>query len=174
MVNTVPPKEVYEGKTYPGKKAMMNTEPFQKTQQKIKSERERGSIAVEFALIFPIILTLLFGMIDFGRLLFSYEVLTNAAREGARQGIKLVNPELTQSDMETIVFTSIDNSLLLESTNATVNTQRTVVPTPGNPAARDLSVNVAYNFNFLVAHHLIPGLAATKTINTQSTMKMEI
>jgi len=135
---------------------------------------ERGSTAIEFSLILPIMLALVFGIVDFGRLLFSYEVLTNAAREGARQGIKLVTPELTKSDMTTIVNTAIDNSLLLDSTNATVNTQWPVVPTPGNPTARDLQVSVAYNFNFLMAHHLIPGLPATKTINVQSTMKMEI
>jgi len=139
-----------------------------------KKRHERGSTAIEFSLILPIMLALIFGIVDFGRLLFSYEVLTNAAREGARQGIKLVSPELTTTDMKTIVNTAIDNSLLLDSANATVTAAKPTVPTPGNPTARNLVLNVAYNFDFLMAHYVIPGLPATKTINVQSTMKMEL
>lgn len=45
---------------------------------------ESGASMVEFALIAPILFMFLFGIIDFGRALFQYNNLTNAAREGAR------------------------------------------------------------------------------------------
>ena len=45
---------------------------------------ERGSQLVEFALIFPLLLLVVMGVVDFGFLFQRYEVLTNAAREGAR------------------------------------------------------------------------------------------
>ena len=46
--------------------------------------RDRGSVAVEFALLLPVLLLILFGVIDFGRAI-SYQItLTQAAREGAR------------------------------------------------------------------------------------------
>lgn len=45
---------------------------------------ERGAAAVEFALIAPVLLALVFGIIDFGRAMFTYNVLTAAVREGAR------------------------------------------------------------------------------------------
>ena len=46
--------------------------------------RDRGSVAVEFALLLPVLLLILFGIIDFGRAI-SYQItLTQAAREGAR------------------------------------------------------------------------------------------
>ena len=45
---------------------------------------ERGAAAVEFALVLPILLVLAFGIIDFGRLLYTYNNLTSAVREGAR------------------------------------------------------------------------------------------
>jgi hypothetical protein len=45
---------------------------------------DSGASMVEFALIAPILFVFLFGIIDFGRALFQYNNLTNAAREGAR------------------------------------------------------------------------------------------
>ena len=44
----------------------------------------RGAALVEFALLLPLLLALLFGFIEFGRALMVQSILTNAAREGAR------------------------------------------------------------------------------------------
>lgn len=46
--------------------------------------RDRGSVAVEFALLLPILLLIIFGVIDFGRAINAQITLTQAAREGAR------------------------------------------------------------------------------------------
>lgn len=48
---------------------------------------ETGAVTVEFALIALILLTLIFGAIDFGLMLYNKQVITNAAREGARFGL---------------------------------------------------------------------------------------
>lgn len=48
---------------------------------------ETGAVSVEFAVIALLLLTLIFGAIDFGLMLFNKQVITNAAREGARFGI---------------------------------------------------------------------------------------
>jgi Flp pilus assembly protein TadG len=48
------------------------------------SGTDRGAAAVEFALILPLVLLLVFGIIDFGRVLNLQITLTSAAREGAR------------------------------------------------------------------------------------------
>jgi len=45
---------------------------------------DRGAAAVEFALVLPLLLLVLFGIIDFGRALNAQITLTQAAREGAR------------------------------------------------------------------------------------------
>ena len=47
-------------------------------------EDDRGAIVVEFALILPILLILLFGIIEFGRAYNTQIALQGAAREGAR------------------------------------------------------------------------------------------
>ena len=45
-----------------------------------------GQALVEFALVLPIFLLLLFGLIDVGRLVYTWNALNQAAREGARYG----------------------------------------------------------------------------------------
>ncbi len=49
--------------------------------------RRGGQSLAEFALVLPIFLILLLGLFDVGRLIFVYNGLTNAAREGARLAI---------------------------------------------------------------------------------------
>lgn len=52
---------------------------------------DRGAVAAEFALLLPVLLTILFGVIEFGMIMYGREVVTNAAREGARFGIVATN-----------------------------------------------------------------------------------
>lgn len=49
-----------------------------------RSSADRGAVAIEFALVLPLLVILVFGIIDFGRLFNAQETLTQAAREGAR------------------------------------------------------------------------------------------
>lgn len=46
--------------------------------------RDSGAAAVEFALVLPLLLLILFGIIDFGRMLNAQITINEAAREGAR------------------------------------------------------------------------------------------
>jgi Flp pilus assembly protein TadG len=50
-------------------------------------QRRRGQALAEFALVLPIFLALIFGVIEAGRFIFHYEVLNNATREGVRYAI---------------------------------------------------------------------------------------
>ncbi|MEW6726174.1 TadE/TadG family type IV pilus assembly protein [Desulforudis sp. 1088] len=59
---------------------------------------EKGQSLVEFALILPLLLLLLFGTIEFGRVFSASLVITNAAREGARLGaVGKTDAQITQS-----------------------------------------------------------------------------
>ena len=52
----------------------------------LRRKRTRGQGLVEFALVLPIFLLLLFSVVDAGRYVFLNSALSNAAREGARLG----------------------------------------------------------------------------------------
>ncbi len=50
------------------------------------AKRDRGAAAVEFALVLPLLLVLVFGIIDFGYLVNRGSLINNAARDAAREG----------------------------------------------------------------------------------------
>jgi hypothetical protein len=58
--------------------------PFKKLPQ---SKKEIAQTMVEFAIVFPIILLITYGIIEFGRMVFIYAAVTGSAREGARYGV---------------------------------------------------------------------------------------
>ena len=68
---------------------------------------EHGVAMVEMALVLPIIIMLFLGMVDFGRALFLYNNLANAAREGARYGAARVNPAPTPAEVQAYANTRI-------------------------------------------------------------------
>jgi hypothetical protein len=51
-----------------------------------RRDSRRGAVAVEFALVLPILLLLVLGGIDWGYFFFAGQIVANAAREGARAG----------------------------------------------------------------------------------------
>jgi hypothetical protein len=54
-----------------------------------KNRNDSGQTMVEFAMVLPIVLTIVFGVIEFGWLLWSYSSVNSAAREAARYGIAI-------------------------------------------------------------------------------------
>jgi len=50
-------------------------------------KKQRGASVVEFAVIAPLFFMLILGIIEFGRVMTVQQVITNAAREGARMAI---------------------------------------------------------------------------------------
>jgi hypothetical protein len=62
----------------------------------MKTHRTRGQTLAEFALVLPVLLLIAIGLLDVGRIVFSYTAMTNAAREGAR----LASVNQTPADIE--------------------------------------------------------------------------
>src|SRR4029077_16914007 len=65
---------------------LMRTNMYTRTISRNGRARRRGQSLVEFALVLPIFLLLIMGVIDAGRLVYMNSTLSNAAREGARTG----------------------------------------------------------------------------------------
>ena len=64
---------------------------------------QRSQALIEFALISPVLLLLLFGIVDIGRAVFYYDTLGHAAREGARSAVTASNRLPTNADVLTTV-----------------------------------------------------------------------
>src|SRR5436190_22119522 len=63
---------------------MLGIKPSRKLKQ--HRTRPRGQAIVEFAIVLPVLLAMLFGVLEFGRMIFIYSAVTNASREAARFG----------------------------------------------------------------------------------------
>jgi Flp pilus assembly protein TadG len=62
------------------------------TQRRACQRRRRGVSAVEAALVLPVVIIFLFGILEYGRYLMMLQVLTNAAREGAHYALVHTQP----------------------------------------------------------------------------------
>ncbi|MEO8744028.1 MAG: TadE family protein [Candidatus Dormiibacterota bacterium] len=68
---------------------------------------QKSQALIEFALISPVLLLLLFGIVDIGRAVFYYDTLNHAAREGARTAVRASNPLPTNADVLSTVTTQL-------------------------------------------------------------------
>ncbi len=95
-----------------------------------------GQSLVEFSLVLPILVALPFGIIDAGRLVYSYVTVGNAAREGTR--IALVT-----AATDTEVRASIDAHAGLLGR---LSTTTTIAPTTTRQSGGSVSVTVEYAY----------------------------
>jgi len=65
----------------------------------MRRDGQRSQALIEFALVSPVLLLLLFGVIDIGRAIFYYDTLNHAAREGARVAARASNQLPTNTDV---------------------------------------------------------------------------
>jgi Flp pilus assembly protein TadG len=116
----------------------------------MRNQNERGAVAAEFALLLPVLLTVLFGTIEFGMIMYSREVITNASREGARAGIVQTFPKPSGGDIESIATTYL--------TGTGINPANVIITVTGAGGASPATLTVAttYNYPWLIPY--IPSL----------------
>ena len=134
---------------------------------------EKGAELVEFALVFPMLLVVMLAILDFGFLFQRYEVLTNAAREGARVAIL---PGYSNADVQARVNQYLTAGGLTGT--SVVNVGPAAAVPVGSQCITLRPVTVAYDFDFVFVGPLI-GLVGgsglgTKTLHATSSMRSEI
>jgi Flp pilus assembly protein TadG len=130
-------------------------------------KREEGAAAVEFAILLPLLMLILFGIIEFGLVLFNQEVITNASREGARYGIVIGSPRPSTGQIQGVVNTYLTNAGL-NSGNASIS-----VAGAQGTSGSDLTVGVVYPYNFLVLPNFAAGLSDILNLSATTVMKLE-
>jgi Flp pilus assembly protein TadG len=96
--------------------------------------RRRGAALVEFAVVAPLLFMLILGLIEFGRMMMVQQILTNGAREGARNAVL---PAATQTTAQGVIDTYMQNNGI---TGYTTSMTDPAVAQPGDPITVTVSV----------------------------------
>jgi len=132
--------------------------------------KRRGAAAVEFALVVPLFVIFILGMMEFGRAMMVMEVMTNAAREGCRTGVL---PGSSSTDVTNTVNTYADNSAV---SHTYVTTGVYVNGSSGDPstAAQGDQIKVTVSLPFdRVTWLPVPIFLGGKTLSSSVVMRKE-
>ena len=152
---------------------------------KLKFQHQKGTAIVEFAIVLPLLLILVIGIIEFGFIFYDQAVVTNASREGARTGI-VFNTDgngnfspVSDSTIGDTVDTYLHNHLISLGDSAA---QFSLDPAPQrvpNPSTGQfspggtLTVTVKYPYTFLVLPRFVASVTGAINITAQTVMRFE-
>jgi Flp pilus assembly protein TadG len=123
---------------------------------------ERGAAALEMAIVLPLLILILGGIIDYGRAFFTQIVLANAAREGARAAVVLANPVTRANAASTGIV-----GWQTPTVSGGVGNAGTCVGS--TPATAPVTVVTSATFSYFFAG-VLPGVSSTTTLQSRATM----
>lgn len=124
--------------------------------------KEEGQALVEFSLVLPILLILLLGILVFGQIYFSYLVIQNASRDGARYGSVLAtDTEIYQVITQRTEFLDQSNMVITISPSSELRSR-----------GQDLKVAIDYKINIIapIWNNILPN---PLTISVETVMRIE-
>ena len=138
---------------------------------------ERGAALLEVAMTLPLVLLIAIGIFEFGRAYQTWQILTNAAREGARIAVL---PGIDDNAVEERVQEYLTMGLLDAADEAEVTIDRDAEVDIGDDTASASTVQVEYPFTFMVlqpiARLVVQGstVGEALTMTTTATMRNEM
>jgi Flp pilus assembly protein TadG len=127
----------------------------------MRARRRRGVVAVEFALVLPLLLLLLLGMFDYGWYFLCELNVTNAAREGARAGTTVPNGDATRARTTALGFLA----------GAGLGAQPTAVTVTVGANPTTVAVDVSMHFKPLVGFVPLPSDGAGAYAHAYAVMQ---
>jgi Flp pilus assembly protein TadG len=124
---------------------------------------QKGAALLETAITIPLILAVCVAIFEFGRAYQTWQVITNAAREGARIAILA---DSTDAQVTSAVRNYMQTGQLPNYNSAGVSVTRTV-PFGPNTASE---ITVTYPFNFTVLNPVMRLLNSSNTAGSSTTM----
>jgi Flp pilus assembly protein TadG len=118
---------------------------------------EKGQSLVEFALILPLLMLLLFGIVDFGRIFHAYLTIDHAGREAAREAS-------IGKGNEDVIDAATEKAFGIDLTDVTVTPE-------ARPSGTDVTVTITYEVTFLTP--LIGGIVGPITLTDNTLMRVE-
>ena len=107
---------------------------------------------LEAAFVLPIILLVSIGIFEFGRAYQTMQVITNAAREGARVAVL---PNTTADDVRGRVNAYLESGQLASLSSAMIEVDQTASISIGTENASASTVTVKYPFEFMVMQQAV-------------------
>jgi Flp pilus assembly protein TadG len=133
---------------------------------------EKGAELIEFAIVLPLLLLIVMGIVDFGFMFQRYVVLTNAAMEGARVAVL---PGYTTPDVEARVQAyAVDGGI---AGTVTPLVQPVAIPAPAGGTWPGVQVTVTHAYGFPYLGPIIAifgGSGSTVTLTARSTMRNQV
>ncbi len=118
-----------------------------------RARRQEGQALIETALVIPLLLLIAVGIFEFGRAYQTWQILTNAAREGARMAVVPYNPG-NAAIVNRVQQYMRDGQLpasAIAGASVTITPATITVPGAGGPVNVAASqVTISYPFNFVV------------------------
>jgi Flp pilus assembly protein TadG len=142
--------------------------------------KEMGTSTVEFAIVLPVLLIILFAIVELALVFYDKAMITNASREGARAGISFhadsdgsYDP-MDEAEIRTTVVNPYLANFLVTFSNATATT--TVSPGQCPPLnatpPRQITVTVTYPYTFLVLPNFVSTLFGLNPLNLTAVTVM--
>jgi Flp pilus assembly protein TadG len=131
------------------------------------SQDDKGSVAVEMALLLPILLVFLAGIVEFGLAYWEQQILTTAAREGARAGAKKVNGSyLSNSNIRTLVRNYCVNAGVDVPTSQVSVTEESLATVSGTFTMKVVTITRPHSYI------LLPGFLPATSVTLTGSAKM--
>jgi uncharacterized protein (UPF0333 family) len=127
------------------------------------SLKRKGAVAVEFAILLPVFLVILFGIIEYGYAMASWIVVTNAASQGCRAAIVGKDAE---SAVKEVLWTVMKDDRPAGELRTIVEECKEGEPSQAYP--RRIKVSVTWKFNNLIG--FLPPVAIPGFIHSESVM----
>ncbi len=139
-----------------------------------QAQSQKGNALVEFALILPVFLALIFGVVTFSLALYNKTVLTMATREGARAGaVYVVNQTATdRTNRAKLAAEQACLNRIISFGNDTPNVPTPTISTVGPDSIINVTANVTYTglfFGFIINSNS----NTSYTMSAKSIMKLE-
>ena len=133
-----------------------------------KLRSEKGTALLETALVLPLLLAVSVGIFEFGRAYQTWQVITNAAREGARVAV-LPNSSATAATTRAKAY--LTSGQLPDAGSATVAVTPETLDLGGGLTAGASKVTVSYPFQFIALGPVVQLLSTSPTtIGSSVTM----
>ena len=128
---------------------------------------ERGQSLIETALTLPILLLIAVGIFEFGRAYQTWQVVTNAAREGARMAVL---PDSNTGDVQARVKQYLKDGQLTKWSETNVSVTPTQMALAGGTTVSSSVIQVDYPFDFMVLNPVAKLVVKNSSLGSAFTM----